>query len=141
MRYLSPCLSARKKEGPLEPLFFWGGRAISHHYMQDYKLNLLLQNMVFLTSAFSFCFPRNVHIKLILTQSSFLLPSRFSDLPTALRSVYQAFAKEGQVYGQHQPRIYYRLKQQSLLSFMLFDRHEPIPLVTRILVPGKIRVT
>ena len=66
MRNLSPCLSARKKEGPLEPLFFWGGRAISHHYMQDYKLNLLLQNMVFLTSAFSFCFSRNVHIKFIL---------------------------------------------------------------------------
>ena len=111
MRNLSPCLSARKKEGPSEP---WGGGAISHPYIQNYKQNLLPQNMAFLTSAVSFCFPRNVHIKLILTQSAFPPPSRFSDFPTALRSVYQAFAKEGQVSGQHQPPIYYRLQQQSL---------------------------
>ena len=55
MRNLSPCLSARKKRRAIGT---WGGGA-----MQDYKQNLLPQNMVFFTSAVSFCFPRNVHIK------------------------------------------------------------------------------
>ena len=93
----------------------WGGGA-----MQDYKQNLLPQNMVFFTSAVSFCFPRNVHIKLILTQSTFLLPSRFSDLPTALRSVYQAFAKEGQVSGQHQPPNILSVEATIIVKFHAF---------------------